>query len=382
MEYLRKLNTDIKILLGSLVVIAILSIITLLTARAPDAPALSVRNDQADGAMAFQRWLQHTGYDVQEVLSLKDQLANLDALIVLEPSVLINDSDIRMIRDWVRKGNTLIVSGSPFSINDLIQPYEVSLDFRIAETDPLAAGAPTLLNPTFDAAAVEIAYPISTEREDAVPYMFVSNNPVLMSIPEQAGQVWLSGIPLPFTNRGIQDAGNARLIANILATIPSGAAIGFDEAAHGYGEDSALDFNGWLFGTPPGWGILLAVAITLLYLALRGRRFGRAIPLKSDRLRRESGEYIQAMATLFRRSGQRSEMLAHYENQLRRRLSERFALDPKLEPKQLVQVVIYHDPSIDEAAFRDLLTRLRHDHPSEAELVKTASDVDSFLKQL
>ena len=382
MTFLRNLGTDTKILLGSLILIAILSVVTLLTAPAPEAPALSVRSDKADGAMALQRWLQHSGYEVQEVLSLKEQLSDLDVLVVLEPIIRYSDADIGLIRDWVRQGNTLIVAGDPFSINDLIQPYEISLDYHIVETDVLAAAAPTLLNPTFDAAAVEIAYPISTEREDAVPHLFVSNLPVLMSLPEQAGQVWLSGVPLPFTNRGIRDAGNARLIANLLATAPSDAVIGFDEAAHGYGSEDALDFNGWLFGTPPGWGILLAVAITMLYLALRGRRFGRAIPLQADRLQRESGEYIQAIATLFRRSGQRSEMLAHYENQLRRRLSERYALDPKLEPKQLVQVVIYHDPTIDEAAFRDLLARLRKINPSEAELVKTVSDVDTFLKQL
>jgi hypothetical protein len=382
MEFFRKLGTDTKILLGSLVMIAILSVVTLLTAPAPEAPALSVRSDKADGAMALQRWLQHSGYDVQEVLSLKEQLSDLDVLIVLEPSITYSDSNIHMIRDWVQQGNTLIVSGSPFSVNDLIQPYDLSLDYRIAETDPLASAAPTLLNPVFDAAAVEIAYPINTVREDAVPQLFISNLPVLMDLPEQNGQIWLSGVPLIFTNRGIRDEGNAKLIANILATAQSDAVIGFDEAAHGYGDEGGLDFNGWLFGTPPGWGILLAVAITMVYLALRGRRFGRAIPLQADRLQRESGEYIQAIATLFRRSGQRSEMLAHYETQLRRRLSERFALDPKLEPKQLVQVVIYHDPSIDEAAFRDLLARLRKPNPSEAELVKTVSDVDAFLKQL
>jgi hypothetical protein len=382
MEFFRKLETDTKILLGSLVAIAILSVVTLVTAPAPDAPALSVRSDKADGAMAFQRWLQHSGYEVQEVLSLKEQLSSLDVLIVLEPSITYSEANVRLIRDWVRQGNTLIVSGSPFTVNDLIRPYEVAFDYRIAETDPLAAAAPTLLNPAFDRAAVEIAYPINTEREDAVPHMFISNSPVLISLPEQGGQVWLLGVPLSFSNRGIRDDGNAKLIGNLLATVPSRAVIGFDEAAHGFGEEGGLDFNGWLFGTPPGWGILLAVAITMLYLALRGRRFGRAIPLQADRLQRESGEYIHAIATLFRRSGQRSEMLAHYENQLRRRLSERYALDPKLEPRQLVQVVIYHDPTIDEAAFRDLLARLGKPHPSEAELVRTVSDVDAFLKQL
>jgi hypothetical protein len=382
MTFLRNLGADTKILLGSLVLIAALSIITVLNAPAPNAPTLSIRSDKADGAMALQRWLQRSGYQVDEVLSLSKQLSTVQVLFVLEPSVSYSTSDIRLIRDWVRKGNTLIVTGTPFTVNDLLQPYDLSLDRRALETDPLPAAAPTLLHPSFAAAAVEVAYPISTERVEAVPHLFVSKLPVLISLPEEEGQVWVSGLPIPFTNRGIRDEGNAKIIANLLANVSSNASIGFDEQAHGYGEEAALDFNGWLFSTPPGWGILLIVAITLLYLALRGRRFGRPVPLPDNRLRRESGEYIQAMATLFRRSGQRSEMLKHYESQLRRRLSERYALDPNLDANDLVKTVVYNDSSIDEVTFRDLLIRLRRTNISEAELVKTITDVDLFLKQI
>ncbi len=382
MTHFRDLGADTKILVGALVLIAILSIITVLTAPAPDAPSLSVRNDKVDGAMALHNWLQQSGYDVQEVISLSKQLYDLDVLFVLEPIVNYSSSDIQLIRDWVREGHTLIVTGSPFIVNNLLQPYEISLDYAVLETNGIAAAAPTLLYPTFDVATVEVAYPISSERVDAVPHLFIGNSPVLVSLQEQAGQVWVAGVPVPFTNRGIQDEGNAKIIANILAHVPSYASIGFDEAAHGYGEETALDFNGWLFGTAPGWGILSGTAITMLYLALRGRRFARPIPLPDDRLRRESSEYIQAMATLFRRSGQRSEMLRHYESQLRRQVSERYALDPNLEPNEMVKAVIYHDPSVDEAEFRSLLTRLRRGNVNEAELVRTVTDVDTFLRQI
>ena len=382
MTFLRNLGADTKILLGSLVLIAILSIITVLNAPAPNAPTLSVRNDKADGAMALQRWLQRSGYETHEVLSLSKQLSTVQVLFVLEPSNSYSTADIRLIRDWVRKGNTLIVTGTPFTVNELLQPYQLSLDRHAIETDPIAAAAPTLLHPIFNAATVEVAYPVNTERAEAVPHLFVSNLPVLMSVPEEDGQVWLSGLPIPFTNRGIRDDGNAKIIANLIANMPSDTAIGFDEQAHGYGEEATLDFNGWLLTTPPGWGILLTVAITLLYLALRGRPFGRPVPLPDDRLRRESGEYIQAMATLFRRSGQRSEMLKHYESQLRRHLSERYALDPNLAANDLVKTVVYNDSSVDEAAFRNLLSRLRATNISEAELVRTITDVDLFLKQI
>jgi len=88
------------------------------------------------------------------------------------------------------------------------------------------------------------------------------------------------------------------------------------------------------------------------------------------------------MATLFRRSGQRSEILRHYNDQLRRRLSERYAVEPKLDTIEFVKTVVYHDPALDEAVLRDLMKRLSQKKVSEQELVKTASDVDEFLRSL
>lgn len=380
--FFRNLGSDTKILFGSLVLIAILSALTVLTTSPSEVPSLSVRSDKADGAMALQRWLQRSGYQVHEVLSLDEQLASMKVLFILEPIMIYSDSDIRLIHDWVQKGNTLIVSGSPYAVNDLLQPYQLSLDYPVLETEPIAAAAPTFLHPNFNKATIEAAYTVRTDRDEAVPHLFIGDIPILMSLQEEKGHVWVSGSPIPFTNRGIRDEGNAKILANLLASVPSNASIGFDEAAHGYGDETEIDFNGWLFTTPPGWGILLIVAITILYLALRGRRFGRAIPLPDDRLRRESGEYIRAMAALFRRSGERSEMLKHYERQLRRRLSERFGLDPKLPSTDLVKMVVYHDPNVDEAGFRELLARLRRPNVSEAELVRTVTDVDTFMKQI
>ena len=59
-----------------------------------------------------------------------------------------------------------------------------------------------------------------------------------------------------------------------------------------------------LLTTPPGLGLVLAFGLTFVFLALRGRRFGRIVPLPDETLRREPVEYIQAMANLYRRSGQ------------------------------------------------------------------------------
>src|SRR4051812_34595228 len=104
MAAIRSLRADTKILFGSLVLIALLSVITVLTAPTSNAPSLSVRSDGADGAMALQRWLQRSGYQVHEILSLGKQLSSINVLFVLEPSVSFSDSDILLVRNWIQKG--------------------------------------------------------------------------------------------------------------------------------------------------------------------------------------------------------------------------------------------------------------------------------------
>lgn len=375
-------QADLRILAGSVMVLVILAAITVSVTPPPEAPPLSVRSAGRDGTMALQMWLRRSGYDVREVLSY-DRLDEVDVLFVLEPLWFIYaDDDARLLQNWVEDGHTLIIAGTPFATNTLLNPYNLSLNFLPISSEMLSPAAPSLVAPPFSAVRAEAVSTIATERKDVVPYLFSVDLPVLVSAQHGAGRLWVSGALRPFTNQGLQDPGSARLIANLLANIPTTSTIGFDEAVHGYGDPASQSLSNWLFGTAPGWGIVLALVVTMAYLATRGRRFGRAVPLPDERLRRESVEYIHAMATLFRRSGQRSEILRHYNDQLRRRLSERYAVDPKLEAIEFVKTVVYQDPALDEAVLRDLMQRLSHKKVSEPELIKTASDVDEFLRSL
>jgi hypothetical protein len=373
---------DARILVASLVVLVILAAISVVVAPAPEAPPLSVRSADRDGAMALQMWLRRSGYDVREVLSY-NQLETIDVLFVLEPLLFIyTGEEAQLLQSWVEEGHTLIIAGTPLAVNALLAPYDLSLNFLPFSAQTLSPAAPSLVNPPFSAVRAEAVSVVETVRADVVSHLFSVDLPVLVSASHGAGRVWVSGALRPFTNLGLQDPGSARLVANLLAGFPPTFTVGFDEAAHGYGDPASQSLSGWLFGAAPGWGIVLALVITMIFLATRGRRFGRAVPLPDERLRRESVEYIYAMATLFRRSGQRSEILRHYDDQLRRRLSERYAVDPKLEAIEFVKTVVYRDPTLHEAELRDLMKRLSQKKVSEPDLIRIASDVDQFLRRL
>lgn len=377
-------RSDLRLLIGAFVALVIVSAI-IVSRQEPPAFPLSVRNDRQYGAMALRLWLERSGYQVRETNSSASDLDDIDVLFKLnEYSWDMPSEDVSgdNLREWVEAGNTLIVAGTPFALNDFLTTFDISLGFypNIQTQTIFISAAPTLVAPPVYETVLISPFPIETERRDVVPHLFTyDGQPVLVSFPQGAGVVWVSGSTYPFTNVGIQQADNGALIANMLASVPSGATIGFDERLFYQGPNT---FNDWLFGTAPGWGIVLAVGMTMVYLFLRGRRFGAPIPLPENRLRREPVEYIQAMATLFRRTGQREAIMQHYQGQLRRRLSERYGVDPKLQGDELVKRVVYVDPSVDEAELRDLLTRLSRTNVSEHELISVAADVDGYLKKI
>jgi hypothetical protein len=375
----RWLNNDARLLLGSLVALTLLGVLTVMLRPAPPAPPLSVRSAAPEGAMALRLWLEASGYRVREVLTFPDDLDNLDALLVLDPILPYEDDDRRAIYNWLRQGNTLIVAGNPFIVNTLLTE-DLSLRplfWFIPES--IVPAAPTLRTAPFEPLPAQETFVVESDRDDAVIHLTGDDVPVLMSSVESQGTVWVSGMVFPFSNLGLQHEAHARLILNLLAGLPRRAVIGFDEAHHGYGQGRDMTVFSWLVTTAPGWGVLSGMALTFVYLTLRGRRFGRAVPLPEERLRREPVEYIQAMANLFRRSGQREDILRHYRQQFRRKLSERYAVDPRLDDSELLKTIVYREPSIDEAQLRGLLQRLAKKSVSEAELLAVVRDVDAWL---
>jgi hypothetical protein len=256
------------------------------------------------------------------------------------------------------------------------------LRYLEAAESVLSPSAPTLLAPPFGLASAEAIAGIESERDDLTPHLSSGDTPILTSFSHEGGQVWVSGALHPFTNSGLHDPGSASIIANLLASVPRGAQIGFDEGGHGFSDPAHQSLTGWLLSTAPGWGVVGLALVTLVFLASGGRRFGRALPLPEERLRRESVEYIQAIGSLFRRSGERAEILKHYNEQVRRRLSERYGIDPGLEAVELVKAVVYRDPSVDENDLRALMQRLAASNLSEHALIEAASATDDFLRSL
>jgi len=378
---MNRLSSDAKILSMVIGALVVLAIFMTLTAPAPAIPSFSIHNAGTDGVMALQLWISASGYKTAETTSWA-QLDKVDALLLLSPNTAYTEQDGRQLRDWVRQGHTLIIASSNPLSNPLLKAFNLTL---IVDTDigPVAIpGAPTLELPPFSAVQANTSAYIQSRQPAVVSHLFAGTLPILTSQDLSAGRVWLSSAIYPFTNQGLHDPGSPRLIANLLAGMPHTATIGFDENRGGLADfgGSQPGLSQWLFNTPPGVGIVLGCVLTMIFLLSHGRRFGHAVPLPTDRLRRESVEYVYAMAGLFRRSGQRIEALKHFNQRLRRHLAARYGVDPRLSPAELTNAISAADPTIDKAQIGSLLVSLSQSGVSEQELVRYSADLDHFLR--
>lgn len=374
--------TDNRLIVVALLGIVLVAVLTLLLSAPPPAPPLSVRSAASEGSMALSLWLEQSGFNVQQILSNPIRFGEVDALFVLNPLYPYTDAEAQRIRDWVEQGNTLVVAGNySFILNGLLDTFEVSLRYIPSAAQTLSPSLPTLDSPPVEAIHANVFRAIDTPRDDIVTHISTGADRLLISFRQGMGTVWVSGMTQPFTNQGLQDAQNAKLIFNFLSNLPPESVIGFDEARHGF-QEASPSLSAWLVNSPAGWSILIALVLTMVYLGLRGRRFGVPISIPEERLRREPVEYIQSMANLFRRSGQREVMLKHYSAHLRRRLSERYNIDPHLRDDDLVKTLTYRDSELDPAVLRGLLSRLTRNQLSEQELLDTVKDVDDWLRKI
>jgi len=367
--------------LAGLLLVAILAVLT----SAQHGPPLSIYSTDPDGGMALRLWLEKLGYPVHEWTPDDVPRAADTTLFVLAPTSTYSDRETAKIHQWVSSGHTLVVAGEETeTVNSLLKAFNVSLDYAAQKDDVAPAQPSFLLHPPLGDVSIpeQGLYHIRSSRPDEKVYLLDKRQPVIASYQEGKGTLWVFGLPYALSNIGLQDANDASLSANLihLLQMTPDEGVMFDESKHGFTPASSL--SGRLFTTASGWGIVLAVALTMAFLALRGRRFGKAIPLPEDRLRREPVEYIQAIASLFRRSGQRDDILAHYRTQFRRRLSEYYAVDPRLEDDEMITAIAFHDPTVDEVVLRHLFDELARRGVSETGLVSAATDMDKWLKTL
>ncbi len=372
-------TSDVRLLVVGLIGLALLGL--LVANQIPTVPLrpASVRNDERDGVMVLHRWLDESGYEVRELVSDSIQPGELDAIFIFEPDTYYTPEEAQRVQRWVQQGHTLIVAGtSSYFLGSVLAPYDITVSYLQLYDTQVALTAPTLIQPPVASLHLKSISYLRFTRTDVVIHIALEGSPVLISFPEGRGTVWVMSSVYPFTNLGLQEDGSPQLVMNLLQTVPRDGKIGFDEALHGQ-EPQPESLTLWFLTTVPGLGIFSAFVLVLVFLVLRGRRFGQPMPLPDARLRREPVEFIRAIAHLLRRSGQREYTLQHYRTQFGRWLSSRYGVD--LRRADLAQLVAQHDPTVDAGELQALLDAISPTQQiTEQELVSIVKRMDDWIR--
>jgi len=387
-----KLTRDVWLTIGLLVTLIVIMAFAALgqQQQGQQLPPLTSLSGAPDGALALKLWLQQMKYTVIEEMPSSYKLPETAKIaFVLQPS-LIEADDLKAMDAWVLNGGTLIAAGD-FGFSDLSEHFDFKLDYFDPAPKAFTSQTPLLLNPALQtsipatASGVQSAFyliPSAGARSSYVTYLAADGKPVLVSFDMGKGRVILSSTVYPFMNLGLKQAGNPALLLNLLGLARKQGPVWFDEWHHGFhGAEGATGPDNWLRYTPLGRSVLFVAIIIFLALLLRGRIFGRAVPLPRELRRRGALEHVSAMANLSRLAGHRHSVLLQYHHQLKRTLGRRYRLDPALPDAEYVAHLVRYNPAIDGQVLLLLLNRLQQQKINETELVHLAAEAAKWIKE-
>ncbi len=368
-----------------LVVLLIGGCFWLLTSVKRSVPSLgppgSMYNTDDDGAAALQRWLAAIGYKAESFEYRQWQFDDkADALLIFTPSDPITQQEVDVALDWVSTtGGTLIV------VDSFSNPFFEHYNLRLAsDAEPLTNTTvllqQPLANPSVKDMTVRSSLSFETNRSNGVVLAEVQGQPVLVAISEGSGMIYLCSAPDLFSNTGLINENNARVMLNMLSHVPQNGRVLFDEVHHERNIPPAPPGKPVAF--PPLVAALIYLAVILgMWALLTGRRFGALVPLRSEMAQRSSAEYIQSMAILFRRGRQSSYILQHYKQMFKRRLATPYAINPNSADADFIRE-LQRFVTLDAARLAALLQALSIERPSEDHLLRSVHATDTFIHEL
>lgn len=379
---MKNLSRDTKLAVGILVLLVLVTTFAALQKETQQGyPPLSSFSSAPDGALALKLWVKELQYEVDErVLASFLPPRDVSILLMLDP-ILPAETELQAVDDWVEAGGTLIAMGEQYSMYSLVDHYQFSLNYLSDQSTVPASETPLLSSPpAMDLKNARVRFALQSQRDDFIVLVAYQGQPVVVSFEQGDGRVILGTITESFTNAGLKQPGNPELVLNMLALARTKGALWFDEWHHGLRSgEQILGPGQFLRRTPVGRSLLFIAFAVLMVFFMQGRGFGRPVPLPQDIKRRGALEHVTGIANLSRRAAHRSAVMLHYHQQIKRKLGQRYRLDPNMDDQEYVDALARYNSSLNKGELFSLLTRLKRQDVSEAQMVHLAAEASKWI---
>ncbi|HEV2126637.1 MAG TPA: DUF4350 domain-containing protein [Chloroflexota bacterium] len=300
-------------------------------------PYGSSRSSSATGTRALFLWYEALGARAQRLDTLPPQIVmppgRTDMLFVVQPLLPILPPSRPQFEQVLDRGGTLVLAGTTLSLEAIAPTSDVRLS--LSETLHHSATTPdgSLRVPVDTRMQVELDQNLMSRAQ---PLLVTSNGALIAArLPHRGGSLIVSSSARPFTNQGLRDADTARFIyREFVAPLPEGAVVAFEESLRP--TQSVTDENAslggrvldWVLSTSLGAAAAYAGVLVFIYLLLSGRHLGPPLrPVEAGGSSRTMYEHVQALAGLYRRSGQLAHVRAQYEQHYRRLIARAYGAD-------------------------------------------------------
>jgi len=379
---MKTLSLDLKLGIGIILLLVVITTLAALQRGTEETyPTLSSISSAPDGALALKLWVQELKYNVdEEVLANFAPPEDASVLFMLEPQ-FPTEADMTAVDTWVEGGGTLIAVGERYGMFSLIDHYKFYFNYLPNNDGSLSNETPLLDSPSaLELNNTKVGIALGSERDDYVTLVSFQHQPVLVSFEQGKGRVILGTVTQAFTNAGLKQPGNPELVLNILALARTKGTVWFDEWHHGVQSgEQILGPSEFLRRTPVGHALLFVTFAVFIAFFLQGRAFGRPVPLPQEIKRRGALEHVTGIANLSRRAAHRSSVMMQYHNQIKRKLGQRYRLDPAMTDEEYVLTLAGYNPSMDKDELLNLLKRLRRTNLSETEMVHLAVEAAKWI---
>lgn len=355
----------------------------------PSAPRpFDPNSADATGLRALWLWLEAMEF----VITRNDGVAfaiptDSAAIFVFPNQHLYSAEEAQQLRAWVAAGGTLVLVGPAPLDEALIETFQVApglptagMFVAVTQQQPLLPDLVTPIQLEGDLATLDIS-----EAVTAVPVLATDSGQVSLAIQRVAqGVVWHLSLGHSLINAQLRDPAQATLVPALLRHIPAGGRVVID-TYHLFGpnispNNTITSLQDWFYRTSIGWAVLFALAVTLLFLLLQGRRLGPPLPTPEAIRRREGAEYVTAMANLLRRGQQRAFVAEHHKQRLKRTLGRALNVRPDLDDVTFLRQT---EGALSTADAQQLVTLLQtlSGKVNERDLTQVVSQVDKLLAE-